>query len=288
MRLSNLVSVAVSPVLVLLIASGAHAGSPSASGVKRAAKRSTEVAFALPAPTLKDDPLPALPPPSPSSFVAPVTLAPLPPPFPPARPTVDAAISADVGAVTTPEVKPTGIVLQFGSGVLAPTSSFAPGTSTIGPGIAFDVRLGAYATPRVGILVGFRGSVGHDSGICGETCNKGYSLQVPVMLQFAQKDRARGLYGEIGLGFGTTYGGSGNGVTYELSSPLELKLGAGYRVSGANGTRRSVTLDLNFDVDIGTVDHAKLTAASKKYDGSIDDASTHAVVAFSLIAHFSL
>lgn len=287
MRLFSLASVAIFHVLVLLVASSAHAASPSGSSVNRAAKRSTEVAFALPAPTLKDEPLPALPPPPPSS-VAPVALAPLPPPFPPASPTVDAGASADHAAATPPEVKPTGLVLQFGSGVLAPASSFAPGTRTIGPGIAFDLRLGGYATPHVGILVGFRGSFGHDSAICGDACDKGYSLQVPVMLQFAQKDRARGLYGEIGLGFGTTYGGSGKGVTYELSSPLELKLGVGYRVAGANGARRNATLDLNFGMDIGKVDHAKLTASTVKYDGSIDDASTHVVVACSLIAHFSL
>ncbi len=287
MRSSSKTSVTLVAFLVTLVASSARAASPSAAGVKRVAKPSTAVAFALPAPTPKDEPLPALPPPPPSAPSVP--LAPPPPASPlPSISIHDADASPDVAAATTPEVKPTGFVLQFGTGVLVPASSFAPGTSTVGPGLAFGLRLGGYATPHFGILVGLRGSFGHDSGICGDPCDKGYSLQVPVMLQFAQKDRARGLYGEVGLGFGTTYGGSGHGVTYELSSPLELKLGTGYRVSGANGARRSATLDLNFGMDIGALDHAKLTAGTAKYDGSIDKPSTHVVVALSLIAHFSL
>ena len=288
MRSSFKTSVAL-VFLVTVVASSASTASPSAAGAKRVAKPSTAVAFALPAPTPKDEPLPALPALPPASSPSSVTPAPPPPASPlPSIPVHDAYASPDVAAATTPEVKPTGFVLQFGTGVLVPASSFAPGISTVGPGLAFDLRLGGYATPHFGILVGFRGSFGHDSGICGDPCDKGYSLQVPVMLQFAQQDRARGLYGEVGLGFGTTYGGSGHGVTYELSSPLELKLGTGYRVSGANGTRRSATLDLNFGMDIGALDHAKLTAGSAKYDGSIDHASTHVVVALSLIAHFSL
>lgn len=288
MRLSSLASIAFVPVLVLLAPSSAHAASPSGSGLKRVAKGSGAVAFALPAPTPKDEPLPPLPPPPPSA--SPVTLAPPSPSASPPSPVpfADARGNPDVAAATTPEVKPTGLVLQFGAGVLAPASSFAPGSSTFGPGVAFDLRLGGYATPHFGVLVGFRGSFGHDSNICGDACDKGYSLQVPVMLQFAQNDRARGLYGEIGLGFATTYGGSGHGVTYELTSPIELKLGTGYRVAGANGARRSVTLDLNFGIDIGTVDHAKLTAGTATYDGAIDSASTHVVVACSLISHFSL
>ncbi len=295
MRLSSLASVAAFPVLLALsIAPSAHAASPPSAGVKRVAKRSPAAPYALPAPAPKDELLPALPPPPPSATApsAPMVQisAPLPPPFPPtespAMPVRD-AVSPNAAVATTPEVKATGCILQFGMGVLAPTSSFATGASTIGPGASFDLRVGGYATPHVGILVGFRGSYGHDSKLCGESC-KGYSIQAPVILQFAEKDRTRGLYGEIGVGFGTTYGGSGNGVTYELSTPLELKLGAGYRLAGANGVRRSATLDLNFGMDVGKIDHAKLTADGAKYDGPVEGATTHLVVAFSLISHFSL
>jgi len=288
MRLSSLSSVAIAPVLVALVASGAHAASPSPSGVKRVAKRAAAPAYVLPAPTPKEEPLPPLPPPPPSSSSSSAS-APLPPPFPPVQTTTPADADLPAASVgSTKEVKPTGAVLQFGSGVLVPASSFLPGLSTIGPGMAFDLRVGAYATPHLGIVAGFRGSYGHKMGGCGEGCAKGYSLQVPIMLQFAQKDRARGLYGELGLGFATTYGGSGDGYTYSVSSPVELKLGMGYRLSGANDTRSSLTLDLNFGMDIGKVDKAKLTTGAARYEGSVDNASTHLVVALSLISHFSL
>jgi hypothetical protein len=41
-------------------------------------------------------------------------------------------------------------------------------------------------------------------------------------------------------------------------------------------------------MDFGKVDEAKASAAGKSASVRIDDASTHVVVALSLIAHFSL
>lgn len=282
MRSSSLV-----PVFVVLLASSAHAASPP-SGVKRVAKRAAATPYVLPAPAPKDESLPALPPPPPAAAPAP-----LPPPSAPVQLELRSAAEADhavvVPAASGPnDVKSTGLVLQFGAGVLAPAFAFAPGTATMGPGVSFDVRVGTYATPHLGVLVGFRGSYGHSGGLCGDECSKGYSLQVPLMLQFAQRDRTRGAYLELGLGFGTTYGGSGDGFTYALSTPIEFKSGIGYRLSGANDARRRLTLDLNLGMDIGSMSHAKLRAGDVSYDGPIDKAPTHVVVALSLISHFSL
>jgi hypothetical protein len=284
MRPSSLV---LAPVLVVLLASSAHAASPP-SGVKRVAKRAAAAPYVLPAPAPKDESLPALPPPPPAAAPAP-----LPPPSAPVQLEVLPAGGAD-RVVTAPaasrpdDVKPTGFVLQLGAGVLAPASAFVRGTATMGPGVSFDLRLGTYLSPHFGVLVGFRGSYAHSGGLCGDGCSKGYSYQAPVMLQFAQRDRTRGVYGEMGLGFGTTYGGSGDDFMLQLSTPVEFKSGIGYRLPAANDARRPATLDLNLAMDVGTMRNVKARAGGVSFEGSLDDAPTHVVIALSLISHFSL
>jgi hypothetical protein len=161
------------------------------------------------------------------------------------------------------------------------------GVKTLGPGVSFDARLGYYVTPHVGILVGVRGSYGHqDPGCSGDSCN-GYSLQVPLMVQFAGTDRTRGVYVEVGIGLGTTYGASTEGAVYKLSSPAELKLGLGYRLAGAGGARRTTTLDLNIGADFGSITSAEISTNAGSYSGSVDG-TTHVVVALSVSSHFSL
>lgn len=298
MRVPSLLVVTLAPLFVSLIAPAALAASPAGKPVKRVAKRA-DAPYVLPAPSPKSEPLPPLPPPPPSSAsaLAPAIVAPFPPPAPPAAPAPLARPVVTASAPAPPEVdrasadphavKPTGFVLQLGSGVVAPASPFARGLRTFSPGVGFDFRFGGYASQHVGLLVGFRGSYGHSGSDCGRGCGKGYSLQVPVLLQLAQ-DRTRGLYGEVGLGLGTKFGAADDDAKYSISSPLEFKLGMGYRLAGPNGTRRSATLDMNLGLDIGTMNHMEVTTAGKKLEGSLDDAKTHTVVAFSLIAHFAL
>jgi len=187
------------------------------------------------------------------------------------------------------EVKPTGFVLQLGMGVLTPATTFISGLRPLGPGVALELRLGYYATPHVGIVTGFRGSFGHELIGCSVCSTNGYSTQVPIIVQLADKDRTHGVYGEVGIGLGTTYSGpAGNGATYSFSSPVELKLGVGYRFAGAHGARPATTADLNVGVDIGSIESAEVRSKS---GGTVTDTSsepTHVVVASSLLVHFSL
>lgn len=182
------------------------------------------------------------------------------------------------------DVKPTGFVLDFGIGGLFPATAFVSGARPLGPGVSFDGRLGYYMTPHIGLVVGLRGSDGHRVPGCGGDSCDGYSVQAPVILQFAGTDRARGVYSEVGVGLGTTYGAGG---VYKLSSPAELKLGLGYRFAGAGGARRTIALDLNLGADIGSITSAEVHTGSGSYSGSVDG-NTHLVVALSLISHFSL
>jgi hypothetical protein len=186
-------------------------------------------------------------------------------------------------------VAPSGFVLQLGIGLLAPATSFEAQSSPVSPGISFEARLGHYFTPHVGILGGFRGSYGHTNGLCsGLRACVGYSQQVPVLLQLAHKDRAHGFYGEIGVGLATEYGGTGDGYSFGLTSPAELKLGMGYRIAGAGDIGRAATLDMAFGMDIGEVTKLEAQVGKTKLDADIEKRTTHVVLALSLIAHFSL
>ena len=309
MRLFELAALVVVPVVGLVVLAPSSAEAAPARAAKRATKKSTPAALAAPAP--KPDALPQLPPvardvtafttPTPASKAdassagpavagTPVTLtsgtpeglAALPAAEPP--PPVRETVTAKENAIA--ETKPSGWVLQLGSGGLFPATSFVSGGTTLGPGVSFDVRLGYYPAPHIGILAGFRGSYGHEPAGCGGSCS-GYSLQAPVMVQFAAQDRTRGIYGELGVGLGTTYGGSGGGATYSLSSPVEMKVGFGYRFAGAGGARRSTTLDLNLGTDIGSITSAELHTTDGSYSGKVSG-QTHVVVALSAIIHFSL
>jgi hypothetical protein len=104
-------------------------------------------------------------------------------------------------------------------------------------------------------------------------------------MQFAAKDRNQGIYGELGLGFATTYAVSGGGTTFTVSSPTEFKLGAGYRI---DRPASNATADINLGMDIGTMETAKLSSASARASGAVEGAPTHVVLALSIIAHFSL
>jgi hypothetical protein len=307
MRLFQLVAMVVVPVVGLVALSPSGAEAAPARAAKRATKKSATAAAPLPAPTAAT--LPQLPPVT-RDVTAVTTLTPA------SKASASSSASAAGGATVTltsgapegaalptaetppaaretvtvkeneiAETKPSGWVLQLGSGGLFPATSFVPGAKTLGPGVSFDVRLGYYPASHLGVLVGFRGSYGHELSGCGDSCS-GYSLQVPVMLQFAAQDRTRGVYGEVGLGFGTTYGGTAGGATYSPSSPVEMKLGFGYRFAGSGGARRSTTLDLNVGMDIGSITSEDVHTADLSYSGKVDGA-THVVVALPAIMHFS-
>lgn len=308
--------------VTLMLASGTAAAAPGGATAKRVARRpATSASTAgrpLPAPLPKAEVLPPLPPVARDvTAITTLTSAPLPdwtsggsaavaapaaqgtteslPPLPPVDAPAAAGTSRDLAtAPVAPghaarEVKPAGWVLDLGAGVLAPTSSFVPGVRTLGPGASFELALGYYATPHFGILAGIRGSYGHTLRGCSGSCGEGYSYQVPVMFQLAAQDRTRGVYAGAGIGLATTYGGkAGSSASYTMTSPVEAKLALGYRFAGAGGVRPTTTVDLNFGMDIGSIDKVEVQAADGTTASASGDTPTHVVVALSLLLHSSL
>jgi hypothetical protein len=313
MRLSSLASIVVVPLFVTVLGSTAMAAPPA----KRAAKRSSSSASSsaaprvLPAPTLKAESLPALPAPAADkTAVLPTSIAMMPAlnadgPVTGAMPIVNASVAGSSEPLSSPAGSSSppaqdapqrgksrsgassGFVLQFGPGLLAPVTPFYQGADIVLPGASLDIRTGYYFG-HVGIVAGVRGSYGHTGGGCsGDSCN-GYSLQIPVVVQLAQ-DRAHGFYGEIGAGLGSTFAVFNKRATVEVSTPVELKLGAGYRLDPASASMPGAsTLDFKLGADLGAMTHADIDADDGKYKGSIADPQLHVVLAAQVLAHFSL
>jgi len=310
MRIFTFASRVLAPVVLTL---GALAPSASHAAPAAATKRVSH--RVLPAPLPKDEVLPPLPPVARDvTAITSITSAPLSPwtsgagstsggapasgagsealaPLAAGTPTTTASAPAHADVVSAVdvvrEVKPSGFVLQIGGGVLAPTQSFTGGMRPIGPGAATELRVGYYATPHFAILMGVRGSYGHELAGAGSS-SQGYSLQAPVLFQIAAKDRTRGVYFDVGVGLGTTYGGSaGSGVTYTLTSPVEGKFGLGYRIGGAGAARSPVSLDFNIGMDVGAIDNVEIETSDGSFSGK-GDKPVHVVVACSALLHFSL
>ena len=206
-------------------------------------------------------------------------------------PPVTGRTEEPVAAAPT-EVTPTGIDLAIGAGALLPATSFTSGSGeTLLGGASLEAHVGYYFMSHLGVVRGFRGSLGHQIRGCSDSdkCS-GYSLQVPVMLEIAANHRARGFYGAAGVGLLTTYSTSAGDVTATLHSPLELKLGVGYRVGSGNKSafERMLAVDINAGVDIGRVTSADLQVGSNEASGSIDNPTVHVVVALGVSGHFSL
>ena len=318
MRLFTLASLVVASAVVGLVtlAPAVVAAAPAAPA-KRVAKRAgtsahAESARVLPAPLPKPEVLPPLPPVArdvtsitsitsmttvTSASIGDGTAESL-----PALPAAEPSVAAVTTSATSPTrdvveppprtaaghaVNPSGFVVSLGSGALVPASTFITGLRPLGPGVAFELRLGYYATPHFGILTGVRGSYGHTIGGCSG-CDGGYSTQVPLVIQLAATDRACGFYTEVGVGLGTTYAGNaGSGQTYAFSSPIEGKLAFGYRIAGAHGAAMATTADFNVGVDVGAIDTAEVKTKSGSVLTDKSDQPTHAVVAMSLRLHFS-
>lgn len=301
MSLSIRFSVALGPLFIALVtrealAAGTLAAAPAAGpavpsaapSAKRTAKRAPPLA-------------------RPSAPTATEALPPLPASAPPHAPLVSTTTTTSAapivggepdsvppkaeapGARVSHEVSPDGLVSSIGTGLIVPANAFVEGGAPLGAGVALEGRAGYYVTKHIGFVGGFRGSFAHKvSGCAADSC-KGYSLQVPLMVQLAAT-RARGAYGEAGVGLFTKYAMSAGDVSAKVSSPVELKLGGGYRIGGSGSSLldRALAADLNLGVDIGRMTGADVQVGSRSASASIDHPTIHVVVAFGVRGHFAL
>ena len=191
-----------------------------------------------------------------------------------------------------------GFVLVLGSGLGFLGGKAAEGIDVSAGLLTFDLQLGAYVSQHVGFMAGVRGGYGALIDGCAGSCTKAFAYQLPVVAQYAFNDRSRGAYLEGGLALFTTYGGSTDTATtgdspetLKVSAPIDLKLGAGYRIPmGATAEKASTTaFDLHFGLDLGQFKSLEYgsVAGSVKGDVLSERQAMHFALGLSAGYHFS-
>jgi hypothetical protein len=184
----------------------------------------------------------------------------------------------------------TGFAFGLGFDVLIPGGAIASGVDM---GDFFGVQSGAslmlqgYAHKNFGLLFGVRASFDSTGGdLCNNEC-KGYSFQVPVLVEAAFKNRKEGFYLNAGAGFATRYAVSGGGVmlTARNDGP-ELKLGLGYRL--VFNDARNVGLSFFGGLDHGAFNYLEISGGGNgTTSGAIASSRTAAHNTFELGAQVS-
>lgn len=222
------------------------------------------------------------PPPQPEPVAAPAAPAELPAPIlvdvppPPvaatnrdkneAKPEADDDDPPNAGPGFVGGVRFSGEVLV---GEAEESSSISAGFSSI------SGAAGYYFTDHVGALVGLKFGFGA-AFECPTTCTTASTWQIPVTLQYAFQDRTRGAYLEGGLGLlsGVHMNLKGADANLELTTPVEAKLGAGYRWKSQQGKVTQATL-LYAGVDVGEYSSFTVSAGDRRVAGDIASKAMH-------------
>lgn len=154
-----------------------------------------------------------------------------------------------------------GFVLTIGSGASFLGGQAAQGVDVAGGQMTFELRMGAYFTRHVGIVAGAQGGYGFLAKGCSSHCENAVSYQFPLLVQFAPRDRQRGVYFEAGFAALPTYlastdgKGGGSPETLSLSAPIDWKLGVGFRVPRKDSNKGA--FDVRLGIDLGKFDHVE-------------------------------
>lgn len=188
------------------------------------------------------------------------------------------------------DVPTRGLLFSLRTGVLVPAGRYGDasglGLGDFGPGASSTLSIGYYVTPHIGLIGGVRGSYGH-RGVSGcsssdRSCG-GYTIQVPLMVEYAPSGRTRGFFLDGGIGLFTTYAVYSDAGTLTATSPVEAKLGVGYRwepvlpsPQGPKHTGWGVELYAN--VDMGQFSHLEGSSPDGDFSGDVasDKKAIHA------------
>ena len=240
------------------------------------------------------EPLPPLPAPeAPATAAAPAALT--------VTPAPEAAKDAPATASTASE-RPSagpGFVMTLGSGGSYVGGAIVEGVA-LGAGlVTFDLKLGGYITPHVGILAGVQGGFGALFEGCSGTCSKAVHYQIPIVAQYAFEDRTKGAYLEGGIGIVSTYRASTDSEknpdqapeSLEASAPFDFKLGVGYRIpiSAVRDKVATSAFDLRLGADLGQFKKIDYRTVGVELAGDVvnDRQAMHFALGFSAGYHFA-
>jgi hypothetical protein len=180
--------------------------------------------------------------------------------------------------------------------ITVPGGELAEGVSasSFGSGFGYGILLGFYATEHFGILGGVSGSHSHQ-GVANCAPNddcSGYRYQIPIVAQYALRNRKEGLYFQGGLGFASTYGVVTEDATMTVSAPFDVKLGLGYRIpvrmDGERDRPSRKSLQLFAQFDYGKFDRVTETDRTRgELEGDIARPATHYLAEFGVAFHWT-
>lgn len=259
----------------VVLASVAVSSSASAEAPRRAKAKKPAVAVAVAVEELPPLPAPEPPPPAPSA--------------PAAAGAADKP--ADAPKTEVSQAAGPGFVVTVGSGLAYLGGSAAQSIPLAGAQMTFDLRVGGYLTNHFGILAGVQGGYGALFEGCSSVCSNAYSYQLPVVAQYALRDRRRGVYFEGGLAFLSTYGASTGKEektpeALELAANADFKLGVGYRIASQPEPRAQkdvmTGVDIRFGVDFGEFKRLEYRTVGANVAGDIAPTKTDTHYAFGL------
>lgn len=166
-----------------------------------------------------------------------------------------------------------GFAASVAADLLLPGGEVVDGVDAWGSAAAVDLRVGYYASPRVGILGGLRYGRGHAVEGCDVSACGGYSLQIPVVAEFALTRRTNGAYLQAGFGFFSRYATEAPGAKATATSLADVKLAVGYRLPVVLDKEKGTgfLLDLHGGVDVGRFSHLSVEADGQTVAGPIPD-----------------
>jgi len=171
-----------------------------------------------------------------------------------------------------------GFVLTFGSGPNYVGGAVGEGFTIGSVQMTFELKMGAYITRHFGVMGGVQAGYGKLASGCTGECSA-YAYQLPIVAQYAFQGRRRGAYLEGGLGILSTLGAVASGdskssESLQTRSPVDLKLGVGFRFAPTDPNAKKDTTsgyDIRFAFDLGQYKEFEYSAGGRGVKGDIDE-----------------
>ncbi len=144
-----------------------------------------------------------------------------------------------------------------------------------------DFLAGGYLTDHFGIFGGVRLGFGKVTASC-DGCSSA-AFRIPVLFQYALRDRLHGLYLEGGLSFINLVTSHAGDATGSVNDIADLESGIGYRFQHD----KTSSLDLRLGLDLGAFTHAHVEVGNRSGDGAITSQALHYNVALGVTYAFA-
>ncbi len=209
-----------------------------------------------------------------------------------------APAAAEKPAAAAEAPSPTGVVVEWAFAAKFLGGKIAQGVDAGAMELGASLRLGAFVTRHVGLFAGVEGaygywvadckdSDGHDSTACSS-----FSLELPVVAEYAFEGRRRGGYVEGGAALfhyrgAVAHPDAQTTQSITMMSPVDLRLAAGWRIPvgvDAKNPESFRPFDLKLTFDVG--EFKSLSVNGQDVDIPSELQAVHYVVALAVGGQF--